>query len=546
MHSVFARPKHVRRWSVAACVIGLIVSGCSTASTTDRPAPPTTAPVGDTTTDPGATPGRPASTPAALTISTGFAIDDLDPLENGFWGNEFGYAELLMKPTLSGVPTPWLLSSLTNTDATVWVLTLKDGVTFQNGSALDAAALAAVMDYQLTENPSLASTLAGATVKATGPDQVTLTTAKATPNMPNILAAEGMFTIYDQAAYLKAKGDPKALITAKIYTGPYVVESLSPEKADLAPNPTYWAGEPGLSDLSILFVPDAQARILAVQNGEADLALYPPTAAAVTFQGRDDSFYLTGTPTGPTFQLVPNTKDPVIADAAVRRALYLAVDYTELATDVMDGLYEPANGLYSPRVPWAVDTQHTDLAAAGQELDGAGWKLGSDGIREKDGKKLALQTLTYPQQPDSDTLALAVQAQFKKVGIDLSIRQVPDIEAEMTDSSDWQLAIAGNGFVSFGGDPITPLQNYLRSGGSRNFAQVADPELDSLIDTIAVTVDDEARYAHLRDLQKYVADKAYLGYLGMRLPNVVVGERMKDFQVPTALLWVTAETVVTN
>ncbi|RIJ76533.1 hypothetical protein D1871_11735 [Nakamurella silvestris] len=545
MHSVFARPKHVRRWSVAACVIGLIVSGCSTASTTDRPAPPTTAPVGGTTTDPGTTAGRP-STPAALTISTGFAIDDLDPLENGFWGNEFGYAELLMKPTLSGVPTPWLLSSLTNTDATVWVLTLKDGITFQNGSALDAAALAAVMDYQLTENPSLASTLAGATVEATGPDQVTLTTAKATPNMPNILAAEGMFTIYDQAAYLKAKGDPKALITAKIYTGPYVVESLSPEKAELAPNPTYWAGEPGLSDLSILFVPDAQARILAVQNGEADLALYPPTAAAVTFQGRDDSFYLTGTPTGPTFQLVPNTKDPVIADAAVRRALYLAVDYTELATDVMDGLYEPATGLYSPRVPWAVETQHTDLAAAGQELDGAGWKLGSDGIREKDGKKLALQTLTYPQQPDSDTLALAVQAQFKKVGIDLSIRQVPDIEAEMTDSSDWQLAIAGNGFVSFGGDPITPLQNYLRSGGSRNFAKVADPELDSLIDTIAVTVDDEARYAHLRDLQKYVADKAYLGYLGMRLPNVVVGERMKDFQVPTALLWVTAETVVTN
>jgi len=559
MSSVSSRPHRVTRWSAAAALAGLLLAGCSTTggstAPTTTPAPsaasgteapdPATGPAG--TTDPAATPGdQPAVTPSALTISTGFAIDDLDPLENGFWGNEFGYAELLMKPSSSGVPTPWLLESLTNTDATVWVLTLNEGITFQNGAALDADALAAVMTYQIKKNPSLANTFTGAEVTVTGPDQVTLTTREAAPNMPNILAAEGMFTIYDQQAYVKAKGDGQKLIEAKLYTGPYVVDSLTSERAELSPNPTYWNGSTGLSALSILFVPDAQARILAVQNNEADLALYPPTAAAVTFQGREDSFYRTGTPTGPTFQLVPNTTDPVVGDPAVRRAIYSAVDYRELAEDVMDGLYEPATGLYSPRVPWAVQTQATDLAAAQKDLDAAGWVTGADGVREKDGHKLTLQTLTYPQQPDSDTLAVAVQAQLKKAGIDLTIRQVPDIEAEMTESKDWQLAIAGNGFVSFGGDPITPLQNYLRSDGSRNFAKVKDTALDTLIDRIAVTVDDQQRYELLRELQRRVSDNGYLGYLGMRLPNVVVGARMKDYQVPTALMWVTAETAVTN
>lgn len=50
--------------------------------------------------------------PRTLTLATGFAIDDLDPLENGFWGPEFGYVELLMRPQRDGTPTPWVLADL--------------------------------------------------------------------------------------------------------------------------------------------------------------------------------------------------------------------------------------------------------------------------------------------------------------------------------------------------------------------------------------------------------------------------------------------------
>src|SRR5262245_61204449 len=62
--------------------------------------------------------------PSSLTIATSFSIGDLDPIENGYWGNELGYGELLMRPQLDGTVKPWLLKSLTNSSPTTWVLTL--------------------------------------------------------------------------------------------------------------------------------------------------------------------------------------------------------------------------------------------------------------------------------------------------------------------------------------------------------------------------------------------------------------------------------------
>ncbi len=136
---------------------------------------------------------------------------------------------------------------------------------------------------------------------------------------------------------------------------------------------------------------------------------------------------------------------------------------------------------------------------------------------------------TYPQQPDSATLALALQAQLKSVGIDVKISQVPDINTVVEQPTGWQAAIIANGFISFGGDYITPLDNYLRTGGPSNVTGVADPALDALIDRVAVELDTTARDALLRQIQTLVADRGYLGYLGMRKGAVVAGPRWRDY-----------------
>ena len=97
--------------ALGAAVLVAGVSACSTSNSSSSSAT-------------GATSSAAAATSSTLTIATSFAIGDLDPIENGYWGNELGYGELLMRPQVGGTVTPWLLKSLTNTSANAWVLTL--------------------------------------------------------------------------------------------------------------------------------------------------------------------------------------------------------------------------------------------------------------------------------------------------------------------------------------------------------------------------------------------------------------------------------------
>ncbi|MGD9988803.1 ABC transporter substrate-binding protein, partial [Pseudonocardia sp.] len=169
------------------------------------------------------------SAPTTLTLTTGFAIDDLDPLENAFWGPEFGYVELLMRPERGGAPSPWVLRTLTNPSPLTWVLTLNDNVAFQNGRRLDGAALAELITYQLARNEEFGAALPGATAAATGPSEVTLTTSRPAPNVPFLLADEAMLPVYDAAAYQRFKDSGAAtadLLEAGLYTGAYRVDSL--------------------------------------------------------------------------------------------------------------------------------------------------------------------------------------------------------------------------------------------------------------------------------------------------------------------------------
>ncbi|HZG89662.1 MAG TPA: hypothetical protein VEZ42_05555, partial [Pseudonocardia sp.] len=197
-----------RRAAVLLALLALLISGCATTGGGGAP---------------------PADAPRTLTLATGFAIDDLDPLESGYWGPEFGYVELLMRPEREGEPSPWVLAELTNPEPLSWVLRLDEGITFQNGAPLDGAALAALLTFQLAENPDFAGGLPGATAAATGPLEATLTTSLPAPNVPALLADEAMVPVYDVAAYQRhrASGAPAAdLVAAGLFTAPYVVDSL--------------------------------------------------------------------------------------------------------------------------------------------------------------------------------------------------------------------------------------------------------------------------------------------------------------------------------
>ena len=172
----------------------------------------------------------------------------------------------------------------------------------------------------------------------------------------------------------------------------------------------------------------------------------------------------------------------------MRRAVQAGINYAQLASQVMNGLYVTDTGMYASTAPYALTTQATDAAKAEQLLTADGWTASSaGGVRHKDGSTLAFTIDTYADQPDTQTLAVAMQAELSQIGFDVSVSQVPDIDAAQKNPTGWTSALEGDGTTSFAGDPITPLQEYFESNGASNTTGIDNPKLDSLINQLATT-----------------------------------------------------------
>lgn len=491
-------------------------------------APPATTPVTTTTTDVTA----PAEL-APLRVVTSFQISSMDPIEDGFWMPEFGVGELLMQFRADGQHHPWLLESLDRTDDLTWVLTLRTGITFQNGKPLDADALLALMERQLALSPSAQSDIpAGTTLAKTGDLQITLTTPTPYPTLPSSLASESVFPVYDTEVVEAASEDFAQLVGSGLYTGPYAVVSLDEQTMVLERYDGYWQGRPVLPGVSVRFVTDPQARILAVQNNEADIALYPPTAAKPVVDSTPGIHFNYGTPSTGGFLLVLNLAEAPFNELAVRQAIMRAVNYDEIANAVMDGVFLPAHSFYPPFFEYAVENQQTDLAAANQLLDEAGWVRGADGVRAKDGQRLHIILLIYPQQPDLVPVSGAMQSQLLEAGFEVEIQSVDSINDAMLENTvPWQAGLVSSGSVSFGGAPEPSLRRYWTSDGDRNYGGYANAEVDELTAQLSATLDEDARTQLLNRLQEIlIVEDPYAFFVTFHTGRVVVNDAYQDYQ----------------
>ncbi len=488
------------------------------------------------------------SSPTTLRILNSFTVAGVDPAAAGAqWCWEFGYCEHPMRLDAEGRLEPWLLEVLDPVDDLTWRLALRDGITFQNGSPLDAAALAASMQRQIDEFPGLAPILLGATAEVTGPREVTLRTAAPVAIVPELLAERTMFPIYDVAAVAAAGAD---LVGAGVFTAPYAVSGLDDQRLTLQAYPGYWVGPPALPGVEVRFVSDEQARLVALENGEADMVLYPPSGVQDVLAGRDDIALRRQPVAQEALRLAPNVGEGLTSELAVRRAVALGVDYRALAEEVMGGLYDTAESMYPSALEYAQPTQRTDPAEAGRVLDAAGWTPGADGVRTRGGQQLRLTLLTYPQQPDTATMAVAIQAQLAPVGIGVEIRQVDDINATIADPPQWDLALIFNTtFSFFSGDSVTPLRRYLYSTSQDNAGRygVADPELDAVIDALQRTFDVAERSRLLERAQQIVmVEQNYLMVAGVKPFPILVDRAWAGFEVPADRRLITYETAPTG
>ena len=173
--------------------------------------------------------------------------------------------------------------------------------------------------------------------------------------------------------------------------------------------------------LSIKIVPEDSSRVAAMMAGKFDITHFFPSqfiAQAKAFPG------LTVTEAKPNFQLLYfgfKTTRPMVADRRVREAMSIAINRNEIAKGILLGNADPAFTFVDKDAldhdPKTAGIVKEDIERAKQLLEEAGWKVGADGIREKDGEKLAPKVY-FTANANSARVAEAMQGYLRKIGVD--------------------------------------------------------------------------------------------------------------------------------
>lgn len=444
---------------------------------------------------------------------------------------------------------PWLAEDWSvSDDQLTWTFTLKDGVSFTDGSLLTAEVVAYNFDYWVNGGNSTASVwLGGYYQAATAVDDLTLqvTLSKPYPRLAETLT-QGYFGIQSQEALENRTEEENC--EAPIGTGAFIVDKWDRgQEIVLLRNDDYasWPanakheGPAKVDRIEWKFISDPTTRVAALKSEETD-AIYDVPAidwAGLDTEGYELHKYVTG---GRPQVLTFNLERGPFTDEAVRQAFAYSLDRESIVETIGQGVipYE-GNGGVSQSTPGysqaAADRYSYDPEKAASLLDAAGWTgTDSEGYRTKDGKTLEV-VLPYGAgsiiNNDGAAILQAVQEQAKGVGFKVDLIPVPQSELfagaySTSEERDinvgyWTAVTAGILYINWRvGTEDNP--NYW------NAAFYNDTELEGYILEGNSAVDLDAQNAAYQKAQEYIADHALAIGLYDRLSTLAVSPELKD------------------
>lgn len=447
-----------------------------------------------------------------------------------------------------GTAVPWLGESWeVSDDGLTYTIALKEGVTFTDGSPVNAEAVAYNFDYWVNGGNSTARVwLGGYYESAEVIDETTVAIHLSRP-YTNFIEnlTQGYFGIQSQQA-LETRTDEENC-AAPIGSGAFTVEEWNRgENVILARNEDYasWpanaehTGPAYVEKIDWRFVADPTTRVAALQSGQADLIYDVPATSWETLDTSGFALekYVTA---GRPQQISFNTAEGPFVDENVRKAFVYALDREQIVDTIGQGVipYE-GNGAVSQTTPAysqaAADLYTYDPERADELLDAAGWnETNSDGYRVKDGEVLEA-LLPYGAgsiiNTDGASILQAVQEQAKAVGFKVEL--LPLSQADLwggdystPDSYDlsvgyWTAINAGILYINW--RPSTE--------DNPNFSNSAfydDPELERLILAANSEADPVAQDKLYTQAQDYIAEHATSVGLYDRLSTLAVSPHLK-------------------
>lgn len=417
-----------------------------------------------------------------------------------------------------GLARSWKVSA----DSKVLTFTLRSGVKFHDGTAFNAQAVKFNFERARDLKSYVWSEIGGDLITAIeAPNDTTLVIrySKVFADIPGAFAREE--TGISSPTAIKTHGNEKYGTTVLVGTGPFKFVRWVPSSEVVLDrwNEYRWGskeldGRTGPSDVarvSFRGIKEEQARWVAVKSGQVQLARIGRQFAKEARDTPNMRVALVGK-VGTSRMFLFNVKKSPTNELAVRQAFSYAIDrkaildspgyagignvsYMPMANANWPGdpeIFKSANYLYDP-------------AKAREVLEASGWALNErTGIREKDGKRLVLKAVIFPDG-DSEVEIAPAQAMLQKVGIGLDIVQ--------GDLNFWIASLQKGDFdvsiFSLTSEGWAPMSNMFETGGVFNYGY-SNNRVDASAKELAVTLDPEKRKSLMTEFMRQVLRDAYI------------------------------------
>ncbi len=428
-------------------------------------------------------------------------------------------------------------------DGLTWTIKLRKDVTWHDGAPFTAADVVFTLDTLM--NPKV-------TVRSRN-GQEHVEHYEATDDSTVTIKLKESFAPY-MVSWQKTSVIPKHILssvadintapfnTSPIGTGPFKFKNrVAGSYIEFEPNATYHAGAPKLTSLIQKYVPDQQSLYAQFQTGEVDiydLQGIPPLLYQKAKALPGSTILLSASPFIEFIYF--NCGKPQFTDKRVRKAIYMAVDKKGWIDAVYYGVPLPTLS-YLPPSHWAYNKKLVDPgydpAKAAALLDEAGWKVAADGVRAKDGVRLAFSMSTTAGNKSREQAQQLVQQNLKKINVEMTINNMPAsvVWGDYTVKSQFDTLMVGWDALLYPdpdyGDRINSKAIPAKGGNGSNYVQYENPEIDALCAKGVTIVSQTERKAIYDRIQEILLDD--LPFAPIFAYELIIGvkDRVHGYQV---------------
>lgn len=408
-------------------------------------------------------------------------------------------------------------------DQTVWTFTLREGVTFHDGSAFEPEDVKATFERIMDE-------AVGSTIRVNfsivdeitidDPRTVTFHLSQPYSGFPELLG--------DRQARIVPRDKVDMLASEPIGTGPFKFVSYTPgdnialEKFDSY----YKQGQPQLDEVNLRIMPESAAKISAIETGELDLIWSVPMEA-VEGLGENEDVRIDSIATSTWDGLIMNASEPPFDDPRVRKAVLMSLDKQALVEFALFGNGTPTHSMIPPTHPYFND----EIAISGPDVEGARALLAEAGY--EDGFDI---TLYLPVgRPTRERLGVAAQQYLAEIGINAELQRVP--WDQFIKEIEGKAAFFADGFYS---RPTIDASIYpwFHSEGSWNTQlwHYSNEEIDTVLDAARAATSEEERTQLYKEFQA-LANETPAGAIAYVQDHMNAVRTEVDGFSSSAMLW---------